>query len=116
MGTSTDAILFYGYVWDDEATERQLDILESAQNMDLEGRKEGRKPPCLIGTHCSGECPMLFVAAVASHTKAWRGHPREISSLFVDPRWNAQLSAFCRDLGISLVGKKATWWLVSDWT
>lgn len=71
--------------------------------------------PCLVGTHCSGECPMPYVAISAAHTVTYRGDMNEITSLAVDPAWVHQLEVFCKALGIKTAGKKAAWWLVSDW-
>jgi len=164
MGTSTDAILFYGYCWDDE-TSRPWEI---DPDDDWEGRyarTKGCLPPstpfparmvtptrengwnstptdysaeeqaiidqhtaywaakrklveeatCLIDTHCSGECPMPYVAVQASRTISNRGDMNEITSLAVDPAWDAALAEFCAAMGIKIDGQKAAWWLVSDW-
>ena len=71
--------------------------------------------PCLVDTHCSASCPMPYVAVRASVTSSPRGYPTEISSLTVDPTWEAILIEFCATLGIEIGGKKPGWWLVSDW-
>jgi hypothetical protein len=70
---------------------------------------------CCVGTHCSGECPMPYVAVKASETICRRGHMKEITSLTVDPTWDEALIAFCAAMGIKTDGQKAAWWLVSDW-
>jgi len=183
MGQSTDAILFYGYCWEDE-TSRPWTIGADDVNED-DGRDEdededdaeddewearyargkGCLPPstpfpermvkptrengwsstpkdyspaeqaiidqhtaywdakrtiveaatCGVGTHCSGECPMPYVAVKASETIASRGNMEEITSLAVDPAWDTELAAFCAAMGIKTNGKKAAWWLVSNW-
>jgi hypothetical protein len=169
MGTSTDAILFYGYCWTEETSRpwkigsndddddddwetryaatqgclpptakfpaRQVtptaannwsatpkDYTPSEQAIIDEhraywSRKQeiAKATPCEVGTHCSGECPMPYVAVSASRTLARRGYPEEISSLAVDPTWGAQLADFCRRLGIKIDGKRVGWWLVSNW-
>jgi hypothetical protein len=132
MGTATNAILFYGYCWEDEAS-WPWDVDDSSDEDDEEyswheryARMKGltdeaarpfiAKEPCTVETHCSGECPMPYVAIKASTTLAWRGHPQEIRALRTDPAWNKQLAAFCKLLDINIKGKKAAWWLVSDWT
>ena len=71
---------------------------------------------CCVSTHCSGECPMPYVAVKVSETIASRGDMEEITSLTVDPSWDAALAEFCAAMGIKIDGKKAAWWLVSDWT
>lgn len=180
MGESTDAILFYGYCWDDE-TDRPWEIGSENNSPDDDdadeddktdkdwkdryARTKGCLPPstafpgrmvtptrengwsstpkdysaeeqsiidqhtaywaakrelvdaavCCIDTHCSGECPMPFVAMKASQTTSWRGHMMEITSLAVDPSWDAELAAFCATMGIKTDGKKVAWWLVSNW-
>lgn len=61
MGTSTDAILGWGVAWEFEGGLEDSDVEESiAKRFNVE-----------IGSHCSGECPMPFVAVVIR--KAWRG-------------------------------------------
>ena len=70
---------------------------------------------CSIETHCSGECPMPYVAVKASQTISRRGYMEEITSLAVDPSWNEALDEFCAVMGIKTDGLKAAWWLVSDW-
>jgi hypothetical protein len=167
MGQSTNAILFYGYCWDEEeacpwkigrgdADEDDADDWEARY-----ARTKGCVPPlakfpdrvaadgystpkdysaeeqaiidqhtaywdekrglaeaavCCVDTHCSGECPMPYVAVKASQTTSWRGHMKEITSLAVDPSWDAELAAFCAAMGIKTDGKKAAWWLVSNWS
>jgi len=177
MGTSTDAILFYGYCWDEEtrypweigtdegaaddddddnddndwearyartkgclppsdkfpertvtptrengwtSTPKDYSAAERAIIKKHEAywekkRKIVEAAPCLVATHCSGECPMPYVAVKASHTICHRGYMEEITSLAVDPDWNKALAEFCETMGIQIKGKKAAWWLVSDW-
>lgn len=164
MGTSTDAILFYGYCWTEETSHpwnvgrddpdnRDEDWEERwarakglvaptetyPETRDRHGKPLHDLPPdkaaivakyaaywdakraltepvgCVAETHCSGECPMPFVAVKASKIKAWRGYPKEIASLKIEPEWQAMLDEFCATLGIKTEGMKAAWWLVSDW-
>ncbi|HSX22842.1 MAG TPA: hypothetical protein VLE97_08735 [Gaiellaceae bacterium] len=171
MGVSTDAILFYGYWWDDETSrpwtigtddddneedddwesryarakgclppktpfpERTVkptrdngwsstpkDYSEAEQTIIDEHRAYWKTKgdlveaaPCVVETHCSASCPMPYVAIRASLTKSYRGSATEITSLAVDPSWNAALHEFCALMGIATEGKHAGWWLVSDW-
>lgn len=157
MGQSTDAILFWGYCWDEERAAPWLGEDEAADaDVDWEERYakiRGVIPPsadyphnndkseaaevvraaysafwgetreaveasgCLVDSHCSGSCPMPYVAVAASRTKASRGHPQPIASLDVAPEWRGLLDAFCRDMRITPPeGQQPGWWLVSDWT
>jgi hypothetical protein len=59
---------------------------------------------------------MPYVAVRASVTNNSRGQPAKITSLAVDPTWNAVPAEFCKTLGIKAFNKKAAWWLVSDWS
>lgn len=134
MSTSTDAILFYGYVWDEEDkpspwTTGVDDDRDEEDWKTRYGRLKGIDPedwraldaiaetsPCLVDTHCMATCPMAYVAVRASLTISCRGFPSEILSLAVEPVWPEQLATFCQDLGIDVSGKKAAWWLVSYWS
>ena|SRR5207244_5709042 len=173
MGVSTDAILFYGYCWDNEDVRNPW---ESSSNDDKDDDDDGwetryarakgclppetpfpertitptqengwdstpknytkaekaiidqhkacwdakakiaAKSPCLVDRHCMASCPMAYVAVKKSVTTSHRGYPNEITSLVVDPAWSVQLAEFCETLGIKTKGKKAAWWLVSDWS
>jgi hypothetical protein len=174
MGTSTDAILFYGYCWDEEVQHPwKTDEADEADEADEDNdfwetryaRAKGCLPPstpfpertvtptrengwnstpkdysaaeqviidrysayweakekiadaspCVVGTHCSGECPMPYVAVKASLTISHRGCPSKITSLTIEPNWGDQLAEFCKILGVKTKNKKAAWWLVSDW-
>ncbi len=170
MGQSTDAILFYGYCWEEETSrpwtigadddsrdsddwETRLATVEnclppSAQYPERQvtptrengwsstpkdysaaeqaiidqhvaywrkKREIAEASPCIVGTHCSGECPMPYVAVRVSQTIANRGYMKEISSLAIDPSWDDALADFCVKLGIRVDDKKPAWWLVSDW-
>jgi sulfatase maturation enzyme AslB (radical SAM superfamily) len=138
MGTSTDAILFYGFhadegEWDDFFGEEwentfaaKVGTPEPVVGFDTEKHKaehvafwRARKKlveaePCEVDSHCSGECPMPYVCVKASKTKACRGYPQEIKSLTVEPEWEIQLNKFCELMNIPW--QEPRWWLVSDWT
>jgi hypothetical protein len=58
---------------------------------------------------------MPYVAVRASVTKSHRGLPTEITSLAVDPSWDAMLAEFCALMEIPTTNKHAGWWLASDW-
>ena len=140
MGESTDALLFYGYCWTEEAPQpwESEDNDDEDDEDDWEDRyararglaeenmsdyaaylrrrqKLTRASGCTVGSHCSRECPMPYVAAVASMVVSHRGHPNKIKPLVVDPAWDGQLTAFCKTLGIQTNGLRPAWWLVSNW-
>lgn len=138
MGTSTDAILFYGYCWDEETDrpwtigrededdhpdEDWMDRYARAKGLIVDDRTDWSKmrelalaSGCEVSTHCSHECPMPLVAVTASLIRSWRGHMNEVKSLAVDPAWDRLLAEFCEVLGIRTEGLRAAWWLVSDWS
>ncbi len=138
MGTSTDAILFYGYCWDEESDkpwligldgeddypdEDWIDRYIRVKGLAVDDRVDWSKmhelalgSGCQVSTHCSHDCPMPFVAVTASVTKSHRGHMREVKSIAVDPAWRRMLTEFCGTLGIKTDKLRAAWWLVSDWS
>lgn len=99
-----------------QPTAMQAAVMEAFKQYWEAKRKLVAASGCEVRTHCSGDCPMPYVAVMASHKLAWRGDPVEITSLDVAPEWQEQLAAFCQKLGIKTEGLKATWWLVSDWS
>lgn len=74
-----------------------------------------KKSGCEVGYHCSGDCPMPYVAVSASEVTSHRGSMKEIKSLDVKPEWDSLLADFCEKLGIKTEGLKPSWWLVSYW-
>lgn len=71
---------------------------------------------CEVGTHCSGDCPMPYVAIKASEIRSWRGHMNEVKSLDVGHDWNVRLTEFCETMGIDVAAMRPAWWLVSNWS
>jgi hypothetical protein len=130
MGVSSDGLVFFG-------------ILIAAEG-DIHGRieEEKRAGPdgepnpgtlgwlvwmgdedggCIIGTHCSGEYPMYFVALRASVVRAWRGRPVDLSNhailrlgIYRDTRiWPGLIAEFCRKWDIP--HEEPRWYLASYW-
>jgi hypothetical protein len=171
MGVSTDAILFYGYCWHDEAhslwktDDDDDDSAEDESDWETRyARSKGLSPPsapfpertvtptrengwsstpkdysaaeqtiidqykayweakrklvetasCLVDSHCAASCPMPYVAVRKSVTSSHRGYPNKITSVDVDPTWNAALAEFCKTLEVKIGNKKPSWWLVSN--
>lgn len=135
MGMSTDALLWYGYCWDDE-----VDLMPEDKDGDRRDwgevylermglNHDGDSPDerylkrsaaleaagVLIDSHCSSEYPIPLVAIASTKVRAWRGHPKSITSLEVRPEWEGMLAEFCRVMGITPPeGQKPQWWLASD--
>ena len=163
MGQSTNAILFYGYCWDEEAQhawelhpdyDRDLAEEQKLDDEDAEERyvrlKRGLNKPAgeydekLYGgyleakhklleklnvehdTHCSGGCPMPYVAIKSSVVTAWRGHKIELQpdKMFASPHtlkpdgsghWATDLREYCELMQIPVPDEDPKWWLVSYW-
>lgn len=117
MSTSTDAILFYGYCWDD-----QVDFWPDDEETDWEERYANLagpdKPFCTIGRHCSGDYPMPYVAVGKTVMRAWRGEPRSIDTDLhsIPLSWRDELDKFCALMGIDVSDKHPGWFLVSWWS
>jgi hypothetical protein len=134
MGVSTDAILFYGLCWDDEVELGEASDFET-NHFDIDASDNWEevyrlrthrtldykdpnyewsdKWPVAISHHCSGDYPMPYVAVQASEVRAWRGSPKEVTSLRVPQIWDQQLREFCSIMKIEWQQPK--WWLVSYW-
>ena len=117
MGVSTDAILFYGFPVDDGGPNHEiicgsdLDADDELDEDEIWRRKFALPPevavwqhqdkyPVTVGTHCSGDCPLHYVAVKKSEITASRGYPEEIKSLDVNPKWDRQLLEFCKVWGL----------------
>lgn len=106
MGQSTDAILFYGYVWDNDEAE----MPEAAKNL------YGKDEPVLLSSHCSGDYPMPYVYMQSTEIRAWRGSPKPVVSLDVQSDWNSKLTTFIERFEIDTSDAKGPgWFLVSMW-
>lgn len=69
-----------------------------------------------VDRHCSGECPIPYVAVTASKTTARRGYPETIKTLDVGVGWDKMLADYCALMGITPPQEKPGWWLVSMWS
>ena len=132
MSTSTDAILFFGMVWDEEGIPRGKDDLEEDEDADpiiddidnldrVYAHRKGldaSKLPFEFFTHCHREAPMLALAVKGTKTRAWRGFPKEINPSGMVGQTlafkEAELREVCKTLGLK--PGKFGWWLVSDWS
>lgn len=99
MSVSTDAILCYGVLLSEEGGERLwTDFFEECGGAwDLE--KEFTNRGFILGSHCSGEHPMYYVASERTHMVASRGYPATFEALpEVSPEEHAALVAFVEEL------------------
>lgn len=138
MGTTTDAILFYGFhagenEWDEFIGEGDWkDVFAKVMghpepkavfNDDTKDehiaywKTKGalaEAEPCEVDFHCYGDSPMPYLCVKASKTVTARGDASEIKSLTVDPTWDEALQIFAKKMGIPWQQPK--WWLVSYWS
>lgn len=124
MGTSTDAILVFGFQLEDEdATpefmgdfddfDEYLDDLNGLVGRDYPTRSAAREScPADMTMHCSYDYPMYILSMRGTATRAWRGTPREIDSLGVDPSKVDEFKAWAAERGIEGEPK---WILCSMW-
>jgi hypothetical protein len=143
VGTSTDGILFYGYnfsedtefPWsEDEETDFESYLAEhSGLHYDPESPDHYeqysaqqdyiKSLPVVIGTHCSGEYPMYYLAIRVTESTASRGSPKLVkpNAPYVGASgWDGQLTEFAREFELPLPGQDEAseigWWLASYWS
>jgi hypothetical protein len=136
MGLSTDALLWWGYCWEDtedlvpddedgdrgdwEATYAAKMGLQQGEGEDFGAWYERKSAAVkasgvVVDSHCSSEYPIPLIAISESKKRAWRGSPVAVDSLAVDPSWPSKLAEFCRIMGITPPeGQEPRWWLASD--
>lgn len=143
MSTSTDAILFYGFLIDEEKDPYEHEMLTEPASGDLDEiwatkfklYDEGSsgedysfekisshqaKYPVEIVMHCSSDSPMYAVAIKNTKTEANRGYARIINICAPDalnePCYDSQLQQFCVDFGLRVrEASEMNWYLVSYW-
>lgn len=106
MSQSTDAILFYGYCWDDEydyeGDEFPDEVHEASE-------------PVQADFHCSDGCPIPYIFITASRTVASRGYPEKVyvNELHAEHDWDIQLDQFCARFDLTPPdNQQPQWWLV----
>lgn len=121
MGQSTDAIVFYGYHFDED--HEDVDHLMAL----YENQPWDSNALVRIDTHCSGDYPMYYVYVDASRVWASRGYPKlldvqKIASSW-QSSWDLELQEFAIEHGLTAPGtaseysstSEVGWWLVSYW-
>lgn len=134
MGMSTDALLWYGYCWSDEARLVPEDddgdsdweatyvakkgLTRGGEDFDIWHQKKKAlldAAGVLIDSHCSSDYPLPLIAISSTMFRAYRGHAKPIPLLAVDSKWDGMLEEFCNVMGITPpVGQIPKWWLASD--
>jgi hypothetical protein len=76
-------------------------------------RKAVAKFPLTLIHHCSGDCPMYFLAVTGTEQVARRGSPTALKPLAVTNEQITALATFCKKHGIEFQGP--TWHLFSYW-
>lgn len=125
MSTSTDAILAFGFDLGEELPEQLsgeeggFDFYEWAEKRAGMSWKPGDKDyfkrrdamlaalPVSIETHCSGDCPMYFLAWNGSTQTARRGYPTNVVLPTPSEEQINAMRRFCDENGIK--------WLVPAW-
>lgn len=140
MGTSTDAILFYGFHGDEGEWEDDEGLIINHWKERLAVLAGAVKPSaafsdatkvayvdfwaaekmavmnerCEVDVHCSDSCSMPFVCVKDSVTRTSRGDAKEIKSLETQSWWDEALRSFAEKMGIPW--QEPRWWLVSYWS
>jgi hypothetical protein len=117
MTVSTDAILFYGYCWNDQVDRDDVfgpNFFDQYHAASLE--------PVAVDLHCSDEYPIPYLYVPESRITAYRGLPQRLFfdeanySQDVAHEWNQRLEAFTFSHGIDLSEAGGPgWWMVSWW-
>lgn len=134
MGVSTDAYLYFGFdiyeaeqgisddleesilkkigiVYDPEAEAYEDPSTLSAAFNNALFDDIAEEFGLSINTHGSDDYQINSI--VASIKSAYRGYPKEITSLEIDPIWIDNLKLFCERTGFEY--KEPKWWLASYW-
>lgn len=128
MGTSTDALLYYGINLCEPDGESGLkseifkklnltDQIELSLYDYFEGLGDG--VGVTFDTHCYHESPAWFVTT--AYKRAWRGSPVNVRDIVLGKadeihpylEWNHKLKVACEVIGFEYV--EPQWWLASYW-
>lgn len=117
MGTSTDAILVWGFDLGNEE-DMSSELQERILFLNDEGYKELAAKEKELGVelvrHCHHECTSYIVGRTSALVVAHRGDPKEIKSLpHIWPSDEERLNRFAKWLGVK--PEKGRWLLASYW-
>lgn len=130
MGTSTDAILAYGYDLGDSPEfvglggEGFPDWWDGEDGFDvaalrhlLQAEPGAKHCGLLVGfeTHCSTDAPEYLLVITETVTTALRGHPETITSLTVPAYSDDALGWVIETLGLDVGDQKPQWLLAAYW-
>ena len=76
-------------------------------------REAEKAHPLTIIDHCSGDCPMRFLAVNGTEWRASRGHPIAIEIQPIDPASIEAMRSFCETFGIEW--QEPRWHIFSMW-
>jgi hypothetical protein len=116
MGTTTNAVLFYGFVEQEEGD--WSDAVDRHEEWDYtELRDLEKRLDVELDSHCSHDYPMWYIAVESKTVTARRGDVKEITSatLEIDPTWDAKLREYAAAFEIDLGDQVPGWCLVSYW-
>jgi hypothetical protein len=118
MGTSTNAILYFGFDFCDVDEGDALPWGEDEDEYEAVSKKFGSDRSncaCIIDRHCYIDSPIFFVALKRNVFTAYRGMPStvDIGELKVSEEEIQQLRSFCETMGIAWQEPK--WRLASYW-
>lgn len=115
MGTSTDAIIAFGF----DLGESLGEWIEEVECGDLRNFYYRSDDGPMLVRHCSASFPMTILCMKQSYVCASRGHPEVVNlDVFDDEattKWKAELIEFTKEYGLEdlIKGKKPRWLLFS---
>lgn len=137
MGVSTNGLLFYGILLEEDEGEFIETIHPMGNDFDIEDYimekygftmkwEEGEDNedyynkrfkvkatiPCIILTHCSYDYPLYYLALKKANYSASRGNPEEVN-FSLPPDADDTIKKFCDKVGIPY--SKPKWYLASLW-
>lgn len=111
MGVSTDAILVWGFMIEEDSEEHEaLELFMDEKYSELCAAQK-KFPGCELVWHCSDDYTMYIVGL--KETKAYRGEPKRIDSLDLPEDAQDTLNSFANLLGVE--PQTGKWLLCSYW-
>ena len=128
MSVSTDGILVYGIQLEEDffndsfSDDEHISDLSDKDIGGLSGAKllswmqyhDKAIDGITIVMHCSIDYPMYILGIEDANYMAWRGSPKKIDSLSINPEWDTKIKSFIKKYKIKTT-KDIGWWLCSLW-